>query len=63
MGKQKREEPDAVSQCRDCKRTAKLWRYEYFKASRPRCDACGGTMEYLPFTEGTTRDVPNRKQK
>lgn len=51
-------EPDAISRCRDCGCTAKVWRYEYYKASRPRCTACGGTMDY-PFTG---RDA-NGKQK
>lgn len=57
------EQSNSVSQCRDCKlTTTEISRYEYFKSSRPRCNACGGTMEYLPFIEGTTRDAPSRKQ-
>ena len=63
MSKKKIEKPNAVSKCRDCKlTTTDISRYEYFKPSRPRCNACGGTMEYLPFIEGTTRDAPSRKQ-
>lgn len=61
MSKKKPPQSEAVSQCRDCKLTARVWRYEFFKASRPRCIACGGSMEYLPFSKGTTRDVPKRK--
>lgn len=39
--------PPAPSRCRQCGATETIPRYEYFRASRPRCKACGGTMDYL----------------
>lgn len=53
MGKKnkhkKPKQPSSMSQCRDCKRKGYVHRYEYFRSSRPRCVACGGSMDYLPF--------------
>lgn len=36
----------APSKCMDCGRTVVVPRYAYFRASRPRCPACGGLLEY-----------------
>lgn len=50
--KPKKRQP-APSKCRDCGHEAVIPRYEYYKAARPRCVACGGTMEYLGGWQGT----------
>jgi uncharacterized paraquat-inducible protein A len=36
----------AASACRDCGLAARVPRFEFFKASKPRCVACGGLLEY-----------------
>lgn len=57
-GKKKQQQrPAAMSQCRECKRKAHVLRYEYFRASRPRCVACGGSMDYLPFVAKEAKPV------
>lgn len=30
--------------CRDCKAQSQHWRYEFRRASPPRCGNCGGTL-------------------
>lgn len=37
----------AKSRCRDCGRECSVPLYSYFRASRPRCMACGGSLDYL----------------
>ena len=39
--------PQAMSKCRDCGGTERVPRWAYTKATRPRCSACGGCLEYL----------------
>ena len=36
----------APSACRECGEVHHIPRYEFFKANRPRCARCGGTLEY-----------------
>lgn len=48
----------AKSRCRDCGAEQTVPRHDYFKASRPRCMACGGLLEYLGGWDGTRSSVP-----
>lgn len=62
--------PPSPSICRDCHRRTSIPRYSYYKASRPRCRHCGGTLDYLgPLTVGpivvraSTPDIPGQRKK
>lgn len=41
------EKPNGNAVCRDCKKPAVVKRYAFFNGSRPRCTACGGSLDYL----------------
>lgn len=43
----------ANSRCRDCGVIFSVPRWQYFKAARPRCMACGGLLEYGAPMYGT----------
>lgn len=36
----------APSRCRDCGHEERVHRYLFFKAARPRCSRCGGSLDY-----------------
>lgn len=38
--------PPASSKCIDCGSVQTVPRYEFFRAARPKCSACGGLLEY-----------------
>ncbi len=45
--------PQAPSVCRDCGENVKVARFEFFKAARPRCPKCGGSLDYQGSWRGT----------
>lgn len=60
MTTKKKKTPPAPSICRDCGQTTSIPRYSYFKAARPRCTRCGGTLEYTAWeNRGATVEVKN----
>lgn len=54
-GKKAKQRPPAPSVCRDCGASQTVPRYAYFKAGQPRCQACGGLLDYTGSWHRTRR--------
>jgi ribosomal protein S27E len=55
--------PASPSRCRDCGAETTVPRFEFFKAARPRCPACGGLLEYGGGWQGTKAEPQPRVEK